>query len=182
MNLKWPQAQPVLGGDPITLRAWRLDDAQAVYEACQDKMVQYFTRVPSPYQISDAEAFVAQGPVVWQARTDVNYAITDADDAITGAISLMRIDDQVAQGEIGYWVADWARGNRVARRAVELLSDWALHELELVRVVLKIERENTSSIAAALAAGAEPTGVTVDEEFRGAMRNFGIYELRRTGM
>lgn len=89
----------------------------------------------------------------------------------------MHIDEQGAQGEIGYWVADWARGNRVARRAVELLSDWALNELGLSRLLLRIERENVASIAAALAAGAQPTGITVDEEVRDRARNYGIYEL-----
>ena len=155
----------------------RPEDAQAVFEACQDEMVQAFTSVPSPYRLTDAEAFVALGPQIWRKRTDVNCAITDDEDAVIGAISLMHIDEQGAQGEIGYWVADWARGNRVARRAVELLSDWALNELGLSRLLLRIERENVASIAAALAAGAQPTGITVDEEVRDRTRNFGIYEL-----
>ena len=72
-------------------------------------------------------------------------------------------------------------GNEVilteARRAVELLSDWALNELGLSRLLFRIERENVASIAAALAAGAQPTGITVDEEVRDRTRNFGIYEL-----
>ena len=72
-------------------------------------------------------------------------------------------------------------GNEVilteARRAVELLSDWALNELGLSRLLLRIERENVASIAAALAAGAQPTGITVDEEVRDRARNYGIYEL-----
>ena len=63
------------------------------------------------------------------------------------------------------------------RRAVELLSDWALNELGLSRLLLRIERENVASIAAALAAGAQPTGITVDEEVRDRARNYGIYEL-----
>lgn len=180
MTLNWPADQPTLDGSTIILRQWRPEDAQQVFEACQDEMVQAFTSVPSPYLLSDAVAFVALGPQIWAQRAAANFAITDPDNAVIGAISLMNIDEQAGQGEIGYWVADWARGNRVARRAVELLGDWALNTLGLWRVVLRIERENVASIAAALAAGAQPTGITVDKEVRNRMRNFGIYELLRS--
>lgn len=177
MVLRWPSAQPVLGTQPIVLRGWLTTDTEAVYQACQDEQLQQFTRVPSPYTMTDAEEFIASGPRCWAAHSDINYAITDTADEVIGAIALMHIDDENRLGEIGYWVADFARGQRVARRAVELLSGWARDELGIVRFILKIERENTPSIAAALAAGARPTGTTVDEELRGSMRNYGIYEI-----
>lgn len=62
MTLNWPEDQPILDGETIILRPWRPEDAQAVFEACQDEMVQAFTSVPSPYRLTDAEAFVALGP------------------------------------------------------------------------------------------------------------------------
>ena len=85
MTLNWPEDQPILDGETIILRPWRPEDAQAVFEACQDEMVQAFTSVPSPYRLTDAEAFVALGPQIWRKRTDVNCAITDDEDAVIGA-------------------------------------------------------------------------------------------------
>ena len=79
--------------------------------------------------------------------------------------------------EVAYWVADFARGQRVARRAVELTALWGHEELGLEQLILKIQRENTAALAAALAAGARPTGLTVDEEHKGIVRNYSIYEI-----
>lgn len=177
MNLRWPESQPVLGDDPVILRGWRSSDAQMVYEDCQDETLQEFTTVPSPYTMADAEEFVTLGPSLWQAHTGANFAITDPADAVIGAISLQNFNEPEASCEVGYWVADFARGQRVARRAVELIVGWGRVDLGLARLILKIRRENTASIAAALAAGATPTGVTVDEEARGVVHNFGIYEI-----
>lgn len=177
MNLRWPDIQPVLGGDPVALRSWRTSDTESVYVACQDETLQNFTSVPSPYTMADAEEFIALGNTVWQVHSGVNFAITDASDEVIGAIALQNIDESRLDCEIGYWVADFARGQRVARNAVELLAGWGREELGLVRMILKIQRENTASIAAALAAGARPTGTTVDEERDGVVRNYGIYEI-----
>lgn len=177
MNLRWPDIQPVLGGGAVTLRSWSTADTEAVYIACQDETLQNFTRVPSPYTMADAEEYIVSASAVWQARSGVNFAIADATDEVIGAIALQNIDESERVSELGYWVADFARGQRVARNAVELLADWGRDELGLERMILKIERENTASIAAALAAGARPTGVTRDEEYRGIVRNYGIYEI-----
>ncbi len=167
----------MLGGEPVILRGWRSSDTESVFVACQDETLQNFTRVPSPYTMADAEKYITLGIDVWQSHSGVNFAIADGSDEVIGAIALQNINESQFVGEIGYWVADFARGQRVARQAVELLASWAHDELGLMRMILKIQRENTASIAAALAAGARPTGTTVDEELRGVVRNYGIYEI-----
>lgn len=177
MNLIWPDQQPELGEEPVILRAWRPDDAAAVYEACQDESLQEYTTVPVPYEMTHAEQFIASATEAWAAHSDAYFAIVDADDVLVGAITLMHVDDAQREAEVGYWVADWARGNRVARQAITTLGEWAITKLELERLVMKIQRENVPSIAAALAAGAVPTGETIDVEVRGELRNLGIYEL-----
>lgn len=177
MNLKWSDQQPELGEAPVVLRAWRTDDAPLVYEACQDEMLQQFTMVPVPYEMSDAEEFIAKALTAWEDREEVYFAIVDNDDQVTGAISLMNVNAVASEGEIGYWVADWARGNHIARQAISLLGEWAVTEFGLDRVIMKIQRENVASIAAALAAGAVPTGTHTEVEHRDELVNLGIYEL-----
>ena len=39
MTLNWPEDQPILDGETIILRPWRPEDAQAVFEACQDRQL-----------------------------------------------------------------------------------------------------------------------------------------------
>ncbi|WP_256339316.1 MULTISPECIES: GNAT family N-acetyltransferase [unclassified Streptomyces] len=53
--------------DPVTLETGRLvlraftpDDADAVYEACQDEDIQFYTPVPVPYRRADAKKLVGE--------------------------------------------------------------------------------------------------------------------------
>lgn len=177
MNLNWSDQQPELGEAPVVLRAWRADDAVSVYEACQDETLQMFTSVPVPYEMSDAEEYIAKAQQAWTDQDEAYFAIVDDDDAVTGSIALMKVDAAVGEAEIGYWVADWARGQHVARQAITVLGEWAITEFGLDRVTMRIQRENVASIAAALAAGAIPTGEYIDVELRDEMVNLGIYEL-----
>jgi hypothetical protein len=48
-----------LRDDVIVLRHWRADDAEAVYNACQDlDMLRWLPAIPRPYTREDARAFV----------------------------------------------------------------------------------------------------------------------------
>ena len=51
----------VLASDGVvTLRAWRDDDVAAIVDACRDPEVIRWTRVPDPYDESDAHEYIAQ--------------------------------------------------------------------------------------------------------------------------
>ena len=56
--LHLPDARPTLIDGDLVLRPWQLADADAVYEACQDPIIQMYTTVPVPYTREHAEAFV----------------------------------------------------------------------------------------------------------------------------
>jgi hypothetical protein len=61
LRLPWPEQPPTtLSDGVVTLRAWRADDADAVYSACQDEQIQRYTQVPVPYLRSDATGFVTE--------------------------------------------------------------------------------------------------------------------------
>ena len=58
--------QPTLPGRRVTLRPWHQDDADAVFDACQDADIQYWTTVPSPYSRDDAAFYVTEvAPQAW---------------------------------------------------------------------------------------------------------------------
>ena len=42
----------------LLLRPWRPDDAEAVYQACQDPLIPRWTTVPSPFLHEHARDFV----------------------------------------------------------------------------------------------------------------------------
>ena len=141
----------------VRLRRWRMHDAAAVHDACQDPAIVRFTHVPSPYTLEDARHFLAAaiGP-----RPDgVALAVVDAgSDDVMGSIGLRRGPGPHV-GDIGYWVAPWARGRGIATRSVKLLSRWAVGELGMARVQLMTFVDNDASQRVAERAGFTREGV-----------------------
>lgn len=153
MMLAWPPEQPTLTAGSMVLRPWHTGDVPAVRLACQDPDIQHFTTVPRPYLLVHAQEFIAAGARLFAERQGVNYAICDSDDRMLGAISFVAIDAPARQAEIGYWVAPWGRGQRVATTAVGLLADWG-RLIGLQEFILRIDRANASSLAVAARSGA----------------------------
>ena len=86
------------------------------------------------------------------------FAIADPGDGrYLGAIVLFVKQDET--GELAYVVAPEARGRGLARRSVQLLGNWAVAELGLHRLQLRIDPENEASEKVARAAGYQAEGV-----------------------
>ncbi|GAC1610809.1 MAG: hypothetical protein NVS3B26_19700 [Mycobacteriales bacterium] len=178
-ELAWPAQQPELGDGQIVLRPWRSDDADAVYEACQDEQIQRYTTVPVPYRREDAVHFVeVVGPGKYQTRAGAGFAVTDRSSRqLLGACGLVTIDVDTQVGYAGYWVAPWSRGRKVACRALGVLTDWTLVQLGLPAVRLEIEPKNLASLATARLAGfVRVAGRSVQQTHRGQQREFDVFE------
>jgi RimJ/RimL family protein N-acetyltransferase len=134
----------------VVLRGWEEGDAEAVTAACQDPEIPRFTRVPSPYTLADARAFIA-----FSAASDgLSLAITAARDGVLlGSVALHGIDWGQGSGELGYWVAREGRGRGIASHATRLLAGWALQDVGLARVTLHADVVNVASQAVARRAG-----------------------------
>src|SRR5437660_5284568 len=85
--------------EPVTLRTERLllrpftsADADAVYRACQDADIQFYTPVPTPYRREDAEEFVAEtSPKGWAEDTDFILGAFRGDNgALVGSFDLQK--------------------------------------------------------------------------------------------
>jgi RimJ/RimL family protein N-acetyltransferase len=172
--------QPVLVDERVRLRSWLPADVEPVFLACQDADIQHFTQVPVPYLREHAEFFVAQGPKQWSAGLAAGFAVTDhTTGALLGACGLLGVDHEARQTGAGYWVAPWARSRGVARRALTLVSEWALGEGGLDRVFVEVEEANSASSVVALAAGfTRVDGPAEVVELKGVARDFVTYETR----
>jgi len=142
----------------LTLRPPVLDDAEAVTAACQDAEIQRWTLVPSPYRREHAEAWLASAPRRARAGDAVSLLAFEGGDRLAGSFSLMELDLARGYGEIGYWVAPWARGRGVATRSVRLLHEWAVGELGLRRIEILPDAANAPSRRVAERCGYTPTG------------------------
>jgi RimJ/RimL family protein N-acetyltransferase len=133
-----------LRDDAIVLRPWRMEDAPAVFAACQDPAIsRWIPWVPSPYTRGDAEAYL-QG-CIDSGDERHPFAIDDVRTGqLLGAIE-MRLDGQRVRGHVGYWVAAPARGRGTGTRALRLLAIWGHETLELQRLELITDPENVAS-------------------------------------
>jgi RimJ/RimL family protein N-acetyltransferase len=140
-------------------------------ELGRDPDVQRFTYVPSPwpegYERSWLDGYV-QGPEGARAA----FAVVDeATGEFVGFAALVTIDQEGREAEAGYIVSPQARGRGVAARALRLLTDWALNELALERVELRITPENLGSIRVAERCGYVREGVLRSVHFKQGERS-----------
>ena len=142
-----------INGDGVRLRRYRLDDTADLIAACNDPLtLRFLPFMPDPYTDADALSWITQDAGSSFASGGGNYAITDpATDKLIGGVGIG--DVRGGAGEIGYWVAPWARGRGVARAANTALADHALGEGGVGRLILRTEFENTSSQRVAIASG-----------------------------
>lgn len=108
------------------------------------------------------------------------YAIAGPAGHVLGVCSLHRIDQGNAVAEAGYWVRSDARRQGVAVTAMTALLGRAFEALELVRVELVIDCENTASLAVARRLGAICEGRLADRLIRqGVHRDAWLYAITR---
>lgn len=126
------------------MRTWQPADAAQVYEACQDAEIQRWTRVPSPYSMADADAFVATCPERWSVGLPA-FGIFELDGrSLLGSIGFVRSPDPGVL-ELGYWVASRARRRGIATEATRLLCDWAFEHPDVHRIEWMAEVGNVGS-------------------------------------
>lgn len=147
-----------------------------VVEACQEPDIPRWTTVPSPYTEEHARDYVRQaarfeGP-------EYAFAITDATEGrLLGAIGL-RVNWSHEIGEIGYWIASWARRRGAATRGVRLVSEWGIKDLGLKRLQLTTHEDNRASQGVALKAGFAREGVLRSwREFKGRRHDLVMFSL-----
>jgi RimJ/RimL family protein N-acetyltransferase len=172
---------PPLTDPHVVLRPFHMADVEVLVASSNDPLVQLYTRVPTPYSADDARDFVTGAPArrLFDEALDLAVASPE-DDRLLGAIGLIvdRHDDERA--EIGYWVSPGDRGRGIARRALMLLSRWALAEGRFVRLDLQAAVANAASIRVAESCGFVREGTLRDAWYRGPERtDMALFSLLR---
>jgi RimJ/RimL family protein N-acetyltransferase len=142
-----PLPAPALSDGAIVVRPFAPDDAEAVFRACQDPLIQqccYF--VTSPYTLEDAEHFMAEALLELTMGTTAHCAVCDAaTGGLLGAVNLVHYPEREA-GELGLWVVREARGRDVGTAALRLMIRYAFEQVGLERVEAMIETPNDASL------------------------------------
>jgi RimJ/RimL family protein N-acetyltransferase len=150
-----PYPDPPLAGDGFVLRPYRVDDVPSYAAAVDDpstaRWLNSYASGDPAEDIRTVEADRAAGRMLVLTIAD---AVTDG---YLGAIVLFA--HEAGTGELAYLVAPEARGRNLARRSVQALGDWAVTELGLGRLQLRIDPENAASHVVAQRAGYQREGL-----------------------
>jgi RimJ/RimL family protein N-acetyltransferase len=161
-----PLPCPQLSDALVRLRPFADNDIDPLVRACADPLIPKFTYWPSgltPDQAMERLDWAEHGRL---EGTRLELAVADpGSDELLGFIGLAP-DWRDMRASLFYWTASWARGRGVARRALELLADWAFHELALGRLELETDADNVASQRVAEAAGFQREGTLRSRHLR----------------
>jgi RimJ/RimL family protein N-acetyltransferase len=143
-----PLPYETLPGDGVVLRPPRVDDADDLVAACADPLIERFVpSLPSPCGAAEAAAWIAE------AANRRELIVADPGTGqLLGGCRLYHLSSLDRSGEVGYWVAPWARGRGLATAATRTLTDWAVRH-GLGRLEVLARPDNPASQRVALAAG-----------------------------
>ncbi|WP_242908593.1 GNAT family N-acetyltransferase [Actinomadura terrae] len=137
-----------LSGHGLVLREWRDDDLDALRELFDDPEVAHWTPLASPFDRVAATRYLARVRDNQARGERLHLAITTDGVEPRGEVMLNRVT-----GTIGYAVGAAYRGQRLAVRALRLLTEHAHEAYRMPRVYLEIEQSNAASAAVARSAG-----------------------------
>jgi RimJ/RimL family protein N-acetyltransferase len=139
---------PTLTHGDVTLRAHRLDDAEAALEQSTDLMSIRWTTVPLDYTMDDARTFVGEiMPKGWESESELGFAIETTHPSgrrrYSGTLSL-RLESG-RRAELAFGAHPAIRGRRVMSTAVTMLLDWGFKARDLETVLWMANRGNVAS-------------------------------------
>ena len=154
---------PMLSDGRLVVRPYEPADAPAVAAMCQDETALRWLPMPDPYELSDAEEWIADAERRWREGRFATWVAADAhDDRILGSTSV-RIDAESEKGDIGYLVEKGARRNGVAAGMVALVVSWCFDDLGMGRLQIRCDPRNEASRRTILRCGFQPEGLLRSE-------------------
>ena len=147
--------QAAIGLEPLT-QGWRTE----VTALAADPFVRRFTRIPEPPPEGFAEDWI-EGYVSARRESGSRegFAALDASGSFLGLALAPHIDRGEREVELGYMVAEAARGRGAGSAILTALTAWAFEELAMQRAYLIIHVENLASERVARRCGYVREGV-----------------------
>lgn len=147
----------------LVLRPWSNDDIDALFAtvtASLPTLSQWLPWAKPGYAREDSATWIAHCRRTWQAASEYHFGAFDAGSGrLLGGVGLNHISPVRRSANLGYWVADEARGGGVAVSAARQAATWAFAALGLQRIEILIQPENTASLRVAVKLGAVCEGI-----------------------
>jgi len=153
---------PPLSDGVVTLRPWSKDDVDALVDCLDgdEEIARWLDMIPQPYRHAEARIWVDQAASYWREGTAAPFAVTRSSTGeVVGGVGFRWVGEEVAVGEVGYWLRREARKDGLTTRAVRLVSRWAFEALACERLQLRADQRNVPSQRVAEKAGFQREGV-----------------------
>ncbi|HEY5442137.1 MAG TPA: GNAT family N-acetyltransferase [Candidatus Saccharimonadales bacterium] len=111
-----------------------------------------------------------------QNGTDLQYVVM-ANERIVGRVGFAGIDHKRGAGRLGYWVGEASQGHGYAHSAAQRLVRFAFEEMELEKVLVRIDARNEKSEQVARGLGAHRTPRVALEEHERRRIRYRIWEI-----
>jgi RimJ/RimL family protein N-acetyltransferase len=152
------EPEPRLRSDRVELRPIERGDAESIFAASTDSLIQRHTFLQASPTQADRKLWVEQKLAPWTAQV-ARFAIADRRTAeFLGSVSVY-LPLQEHRAECGFWVVPSGRRQYAARDALGLVARWAFDVLGVERLSLLIEEDNIASNGVAEACGFTREGV-----------------------
>ncbi|MDP8915756.1 MAG: GNAT family N-acetyltransferase [Pseudomonadota bacterium] len=163
-----PDAKPVLQSPRLRLRAPAPPDAPRIAELASDPdIARMTTRMPYPYGLKDAEAFIER-TLNQDLRRDVTFLVESQADGPVGMLGFFT--EGPVGPELGYWIGRPCWGRGYATEAAATALDWAHRSWGKRAIVAGFFTDNAASGRVLEKTGFLHTGVVESRwsEARGA--------------
>lgn len=138
-----------LRGPRVTVRPYRLADAEAMYEAVDESretLVQWFNWVGGYQTVSDARNYCLQMAAAWLTHEALSCGVFEAASGLyLGSAGLMRPNWAARRFELGYWIRRSQAGRGYVSEAVQLTTQLAFEHLAARRVEIRCDARNERS-------------------------------------
>lgn len=144
LGLDW--TPPDLTTERLRLRAFRPDDAPAVFAHCRDPRLTAYATWPRHADLAASQAFVATHLRAYARNEPATWAVADrADDRVLGALGFYDWAPAARRVEFGFWIGATGWNQGYATEAARAAVAYALGELGLVRVQAICDPANLAS-------------------------------------
>jgi RimJ/RimL family protein N-acetyltransferase len=151
-------ADATISGFGLYLREWTDADLPVMVELFDDPQVDRWTPLRRPFDLAAARAYLHPARTRRAEGRSVQLAITTDEHTALGEVLLFVTgpDGREPDGrdaELAYAVGPASRRQGLATRAVRLMTRYAYQTLGTLRVILRIDPDNSASVGVARAAG-----------------------------
>ena len=144
----------------LLLRPIQKDDARLFASYCNDySLARNTSRIPHPYSLAEAEAFVESSTDAWMRNEEYRFAIC-RDGLMVACAGLTPGADEAF--ELGYWVGADFRGDGIATEAVSALIKHGFVKLGAAKIAAGYFVDNPASGRVLEKLGFLKTGEIID--------------------